>query len=194
MMDCGTGIGTGRRILPTMPSGETYVRKLFSKPIATAAGRITNPSPVQERAPTGWNRVDRCLSRARARFDAASVEEDWQAVGLLCREVLISLAQAVYDPAIHTPEDGKTPSSDGRQSDDRGLRRPRLPGSLVSRGPRPCSGFPRPCAKPPAPPDRDKATRSALPRGYVFRRRGDLDHRQRVNPGDKMASGIGQVV
>ena len=63
-----------------------YVRKLFSKPIAMAAGRITNPSPVQERAPTGWNRVDRCLSRARARFDAAAVEEDWQAVGLLCRE------------------------------------------------------------------------------------------------------------
>jgi hypothetical protein len=30
---------------------------------------------------------------------------------LLCREVLISLAQAVYDPAIHIPEDGVTPSA-----------------------------------------------------------------------------------
>lgn len=40
-----------------------------------------------------------------------SDEEDCQAIGLLCREVMISLAQAVYDPAIHLSEDGVSPSA-----------------------------------------------------------------------------------
>ena len=33
-------------------------------------------------------------------------EEQFQAVGLLCREVLISLAQTVFDPELHPPLDG----------------------------------------------------------------------------------------
>ena len=65
-----------------------YVRGLFASPIAAAAGRIANPSPVAEREPTGWERVDRCLARARTQLDTASSEEEWQSVGLLCREVL----------------------------------------------------------------------------------------------------------
>ena len=88
-----------------------YVRKLFAGPIAAAASRIANPSPVAEREPTGWERVDRALARARAQLGTASTEEEWQTVGLLCREVLISLGQAIYDPAIHMPEDGVTPSA-----------------------------------------------------------------------------------
>jgi len=54
--------------------------------------------------------VDRTLAKARTRIDTASGEEDYQAIGLLCREVMISLAQAVYDPAIHFSEDGVLPS------------------------------------------------------------------------------------
>jgi hypothetical protein len=88
-----------------------YVRKLFAGPIAMAASRVANSSPIEEREPTGWERVDRCLGRARTQFSTASTEEEWQTVGLLCREVLISLGQAVYDPAIHTSEDGVTPSA-----------------------------------------------------------------------------------
>lgn len=83
-----------------------YVKELFARPVAIAASRINNPGPIAEREPTGWERVDRCLARARLRFEGATVEEDWQAVGLLCREVMISLAQAVYDPAIHASPDG----------------------------------------------------------------------------------------
>ena len=61
--------------------------------------------------PTGWGRVDRCVEKARGSLAAASVEEDFQQVGLLCREVLISTAQAVYDPERHPPLDGTVPSS-----------------------------------------------------------------------------------
>jgi hypothetical protein len=37
--------------------------------------------------------------------------EEYQAVGFLCRECLISVAQAVYDPSIHRSTDGVEPSA-----------------------------------------------------------------------------------
>ena len=46
----------------------------------------------------------------RRRLEQAENEEQFQTVGLLCREVLISLAQVVFDPQRHPPEDGVTPS------------------------------------------------------------------------------------
>jgi hypothetical protein len=82
-----------------------YIRKLFAAPIAAAVSRVHNPSPVAEREPTGWELVDRQLAKARMQFDKASAEEDWQVVGLTCREVLISLGQAVYDSDLHGAED-----------------------------------------------------------------------------------------
>jgi hypothetical protein len=66
---------------------------------------------VPRREPTGWERVDRGVEKARARMESARDEEDYQTVGLLCREVLISLGQAVYDPALHSSPDGVTPSA-----------------------------------------------------------------------------------
>lgn len=60
--------------------------------------------------PTGWQKVDRQLQEMRLRLDSAETEEQYQGVGLLCREVLISVAQEVYDPARHPLIDDKTPS------------------------------------------------------------------------------------
>jgi hypothetical protein len=60
--------------------------------------------------PTGWHKVDRQLQEMRLRLDSAETEEQYQGVGLLCREVLISVAQEVYDPARHPLIDDKTPS------------------------------------------------------------------------------------
>lgn len=56
--------------------------------------------------PTGWSRVDRAIYEVRRRLEQAETEEQFQAVGLLCREVLISLAQVVYDVQRHAPIDG----------------------------------------------------------------------------------------
>lgn len=52
----------------------------------------------------------RMVSEARSRLLVATTEEHFQAVGLLCREVLISLAQAVFDPDRHPITDGTTAS------------------------------------------------------------------------------------
>lgn len=72
------------------------LRTLSSKP----------PETVPAREPTGWERVDRTLDKARVRLGGAAKEEDSQGLGLLCREVLISLAQAVFDAARHPILDG----------------------------------------------------------------------------------------
>lgn len=60
--------------------------------------------------PTGWPRVDRGIYEIRRRLEQAATEEQFQAVGLLCRETMISLAQLVYVPARHPSLDGIAPS------------------------------------------------------------------------------------
>lgn len=65
---------------------------------------------VPVRLPTGWERVDRTLEKARDQLARAKSEEEFQTVGLLCREVLISVGQAVYDPALFRSPDAIQPS------------------------------------------------------------------------------------
>jgi hypothetical protein len=60
--------------------------------------------------PTGWANIDRSLGEVRRRLAEAKTEEQFQAIGLLCRETLISLAQIVYNPQRHISEDGVIPS------------------------------------------------------------------------------------
>jgi len=60
--------------------------------------------------PTGWPRVDRGIYEIRRSLEQAEPEEQFQAVGLLCRETLISLAQVVYDPQRHQSVDNVEPS------------------------------------------------------------------------------------
>lgn len=73
--------------------------------VARSAGRS-----VVFQEPTGWQKVDRQLQEMRLRLEASQTEEQYQAVGLLCREVLISVAQEVYDPVCHPNVDDKAPS------------------------------------------------------------------------------------
>jgi hypothetical protein len=57
-----------------------------------------------------WSRLDRALQKAHERFRVAVEEEDFQGVGLLCREVLVSLARIVYDESRHKTVDNVHPS------------------------------------------------------------------------------------
>ena len=52
-------------------------------------------------SPTGWLRVDRTMDRIRELLATTSTEEQFQEVGLLCREGLISMAQIIFDPTKH---------------------------------------------------------------------------------------------
>ena len=59
-------------------------------------------TPIQ----TGWEKVDRHIKAAQDRLKDATFEEEFQQVGLLCREALISVAQALFDPERHPTLDG----------------------------------------------------------------------------------------
>lgn len=95
--------------LPTYADRRQYVSGLYQPLIERLS--IPTIEPVPPREPTGWERVDRAVAKARQSLVQAHHEEDFQAVGLLCREVMISLGQAVYDPAAHASPDGVAPSS-----------------------------------------------------------------------------------
>jgi len=60
--------------------------------------------------PNDWATIERCLVEAHKSVETASTEEQFQSVGLLCREALISLAQIVYNPQLHSSIDGVMPS------------------------------------------------------------------------------------
>ena len=87
--------------LPSHQSRRTYISDLFDQ----LTGRIRGGPHLRGAEifdePTGWARVDRGLGEVRERLEEAETEEQYQAVGLLCREVLVSLAQTVYDPIQH---------------------------------------------------------------------------------------------
>ena len=67
---------------------------------------------------TGWPRVDRTWNEIEKQLATAATEEQFQQVGLLCRDALISLAQAVFDPGRHPKLDINEPdpsSSDAKR-------------------------------------------------------------------------------
>jgi hypothetical protein len=97
--------------LPTYRSRREYLALLFQPTLDALTRRAEGIVAEPVVAPTGWMRVDRGIDGIRQRLETARTEEEFQTVGLLCRETLISLGQAVYDPARHATSDGVAPSS-----------------------------------------------------------------------------------
>lgn len=88
---------------------EVYEKSRLSGRPIYGARQIDQRAQVFDE-PTGWEKVDRQLLEGQSRLRGADTEERFQAVGLICREALISLAQAVFKPARHKILDGKKPS------------------------------------------------------------------------------------
>ncbi len=92
--------------LPTYQSRRAFISEMLDPVIA----RIKQESQGEEQRafdePTGWARVDRNVGEIRRRLGEARTEEQFQAVGLLCREAMVSVAQVVYDPVKHPTLDG----------------------------------------------------------------------------------------
>jgi len=53
-----------------------------------------------------WERIQRSVNEIKLRIPNALAEEHFQVIGLLCRETIISLAQAVFVPEKHPIIDG----------------------------------------------------------------------------------------
>lgn len=92
--------------LPTYRSRREYISEMINPLIEAVKNTQTKPiKPIFEE-PTGWVRVDRGVGEIKLRLVQASNEEQYQAIGLLCRETLISLGQVVFNKDEHSTEDG----------------------------------------------------------------------------------------
>lgn len=65
-----------------------------------------SPIYLDKYQPTGWERVDRALEEMKSRLHSADSEEKCQAIGMIGRETLITIAQQVFDPEKHPTLDG----------------------------------------------------------------------------------------
>ena len=97
--------------LPSWQSRRIYINMLYQPLLDSLMIRQKTSTPVRPQEPTGWARVDRNVDKINKTLVVANNEEDFQSVGLLCREAIISLAQAVYIPEKHVSLDGVRPSS-----------------------------------------------------------------------------------
>jgi hypothetical protein len=84
------------------------ISSISEHPVFSAA-RTSGAARVFDE-PIGWPKVDRQIQEVRTRLDGATSEEQCQAVGLLCREVLISVGQAVFVAEKHPTRDGVSAS------------------------------------------------------------------------------------
>jgi hypothetical protein len=94
---------------PTYQSRRVYISELIDG-LARKIDEIESDE-LQEVDLTGSQRLDRAIREIRFRYSEANTEEQYQAVGVLCRESLITLAQMVFDPEKHIKYCDKTPSS-----------------------------------------------------------------------------------
>jgi hypothetical protein len=93
--------------LPTYASRRQFMSELYDPLLE----QLQQDGPSPEFEPTGWARVDRTVTEIRQRLEQVGTEEQFQAVGTLCRDALISLGQAVFDPTRHPTLDGVKASS-----------------------------------------------------------------------------------
>lgn len=91
----------------TYKERRTYIKELFTPTLAyfDETENYNNIEPFVDL--DDWERIKRTITKIKRDSNVAQNEEDFQAIGLLCREVIISLAQAVYNPMLHGTTDEK---------------------------------------------------------------------------------------
>ena len=103
-------LGALQEVWPTSQSGGMAIQSVSYNINKDSLGDDLNHLFTD---PIGWQRVDRTMDRIRELLATASTQEQFQEVGVLCRDGLISLAQAVFDSERHPPlPDDNTDVSD----------------------------------------------------------------------------------
>lgn len=96
--------------MPKYQDRRDFIGKLYQPLIDTLMEEGGAPATAPDDEPTGWERVDRVWVKIKTRMRSAHNEEDFQAIGHQCREIMINVAQIVYDPNKHPSSDGIQPS------------------------------------------------------------------------------------
>lgn len=95
-------------VWPLSESGGTYIQNVDYR---VDIDCLKDDPQVLFASSSGWERVERTMAKLRDRLNDESTEEDFQQVGHLCREVLTSMAQAVFDPQRHTASRNDAPTA-----------------------------------------------------------------------------------
>jgi hypothetical protein len=96
--------------LPRYAQRRQLITELYDPLVDKLQLEVRSRGVAREVEPTGWTKVDRQVGEAQRTLSYAKTEEQYQAIGLHCRESLISLAQTVYDAKLHETIDGVAPS------------------------------------------------------------------------------------
>ena len=94
--------------MPHYQERRQFINDLLAPTFEAFSNDVTSPSiatPIVEL--NDWDRINRTVFKIKQNSLTAKNEEDFQQIGLLCRDVIISLAQAVYNPEIHGTTDDK---------------------------------------------------------------------------------------
>ena len=95
--------------LGSYASRRTFLINMY-QPLIDIITKSTEESITAEYQPTGWDRVDRAVYEMKKQLAAAATEEQFQAIGMLGRETIITVAQQVFDKTLHKTDDGVEPS------------------------------------------------------------------------------------
>lgn len=98
--------------LPTYASRRVFVSEMY-QPLLDSLEQLgerelgTGLQPAQ----TGWVAVDSQLGQLRERYARAETTDDYKAVGLLCRDIFLSVAKETFSEDEHLPRGGTLPGS-----------------------------------------------------------------------------------
>ena len=91
---------------PTYRERRAYIREIYST-LLESLNETQEPESISITVDlSGWERIERSILEIKTRQNEATNEEQFQVVGLLCRETVITLAQSVFIADKHPILDG----------------------------------------------------------------------------------------
>jgi len=83
-----------------------YINEMYKQLVSTLS-EVENTKIMDVKVDLkDWDKINRTINEIKKREQQAKTEEQFQAVGMLCRELIITLAQTVFDTEKHPSTDG----------------------------------------------------------------------------------------
>ncbi len=97
--------GKWKADFPTYQERRAYINELFAPTLLYFDEQTVSQNIETIVELDDWERIQRTVDKIQQERKTAKDEEDFQKIGLLCRDVILSLAKAVYNPLIHGETD-----------------------------------------------------------------------------------------
>lgn len=94
------------RELSSYQSRRIFIKNMYQPLFDAIESSAIEENKLIRYEPTGWDKVDDAIYKMRDTLSKALITEDYQAVGMYGREILISLAKIVFDKEKHKSVDG----------------------------------------------------------------------------------------